>query len=85
MFKTIKNALKTPKIRNRLLYTLLLIVIFRFGCHVTVPGVDILELNSKFTDFDIIIINVAVNIKDVDTLQKIIKTTTGKTNCTKKI
>ncbi len=36
--------------------------------------VDILELNSKFTDFDIIIINVAVNIKDVDTLQKIIKT-----------
>ncbi len=48
MFKTIKNALKTPKIRNRLLYTLLLIVIFRFGCHVTVPGVDILELNKAF-------------------------------------
>lgn len=40
MFKTIKNAIKTPEIRKRLLYTLLLIVIFRFGCYVTAPGVN---------------------------------------------
>ncbi len=44
MFKTIKNALKTPDIRKRLMYTLLLIIIFRFGCHITVPGVDSLAL-----------------------------------------
>ncbi len=46
MFKTIKNALKTPEVRKRLLYTLLLIVVFRFGCFITVPGVDILKLNQ---------------------------------------
>ena len=46
MFNTIKNALKTPEIRKRILYTLLLIVIFRFGCHITVPGVDSIALDS---------------------------------------
>ena len=46
MFKTIKNALKTPEIRDRILYTLLIIVIFRLGCHITVPGVDGLALEK---------------------------------------
>ena len=46
MFKTLKNAIKSPDIRKRLLYTLLLIVIFRFGCYVTVPGVDALALDN---------------------------------------
>ena len=46
MFKTLKNAIKSPDIRKRLLYTLLLIVIFSFGCHVTVPGVDALALEN---------------------------------------
>ena len=44
MFKTIKNAWKTPEIRKRLLYTLLLIVIFRFGCYIVAPGVDSIAL-----------------------------------------
>ena len=46
MFKTIKNALKTPDVRKRLLYTLLLIVIFRLGCYITVPGVNSIALNQ---------------------------------------
>ena len=46
MFKTIKNALKTPEVRKKLLYTLLLIVVFRFGCYITVPGVDVVGLNN---------------------------------------
>ncbi len=46
MFKTIKNALKTPDVRKRLLYTLLLIVIFRLGCYITVPGVNSIVLND---------------------------------------
>ncbi|MBO5348368.1 MAG: preprotein translocase subunit SecY [Clostridia bacterium] len=40
MFNTIKNALKTPDVRKRILYTLLLIVIFRLGCFISVPTVD---------------------------------------------
>ncbi len=46
MFKTLKNALKTPDVRKRLLYTLLLIVVFRFGCYITVPGVNSIALNE---------------------------------------
>ncbi len=47
MFKTIQNALKTPEVRKRLLYTLLLIVIFRFGCYITAPGVNASELAAQ--------------------------------------
>ena len=46
MFQTIKNAFKTPEIRKRLLYTLLLIVLFRLGCYITVPGVDTIALSN---------------------------------------
>ena len=49
MFKTIKNALKTPDVRKRLMYTLLLIVLFRLGCYITVPGVNAIELNKAMT------------------------------------
>ena len=46
MFNTIKNALKTPDVRKRVLYTLLLIVIFRLGCYISVPTVDTFALSS---------------------------------------
>ena len=46
MFKTLKNALKTPDVRKRLLYTLILIVVFRLGCYITVPGVNSIALND---------------------------------------
>lgn len=49
MFKTIKNAWKTPEVRKRILYTLLLIVIFRFGCYIAVPGVDTIALNEQMS------------------------------------
>ena len=49
MFKTIKNALKTPDVRKRLLYTLLLIVLFRLGCYITVPGVNTITLNDAMS------------------------------------
>lgn len=49
MFKTIKNALKTPDVRKRLLYTLVLIVLFRLGCYITVPGVNTIVLNEAMT------------------------------------
>ena len=47
MFNTIKNALKTPDVRKRVLYTVLLIVIFRLGCYISVPNVDTVAI-SKF-------------------------------------
>ena len=50
MFKTIKNALKTPEVRKKLLYTLLLIVIFRLGCYITIPGVDTFTLAEEMSN-----------------------------------
>ena len=37
MFETMRNAWKTPELRKKLLYTLLIIVIFRLGCAIPVP------------------------------------------------
>ena len=47
MFKTIKNAWKTPEVRKKLLYTLVLIIIFRLGCFITVPGVNQIALATE--------------------------------------
>ena len=46
MFKTFKNAWKTPEIRKKLWYTLVLIVIFRLGCFITIPGVNSIKLEE---------------------------------------
>ena len=46
MFKTIRNALKTPEVRKRVLYTLLLLVLFRLGSYITAPGVDMVALKN---------------------------------------
>ena len=50
MFKTIINAFKTPDVRKRILYTLLLIVLFRLGCYITIPGVDTFALNEAMSN-----------------------------------
>ena len=52
MFKTIANAFKTPEVRKKLLYTILLIVIFRLGCYIAVPGVDNVALNEAMSSSD---------------------------------
>jgi preprotein translocase subunit SecY len=52
LFKTIKNALKTPDVRKKLFYTLILIVVFRLGCYITVPGVNSITLNTVLGNSD---------------------------------
>ena len=49
MFDTLKNAVKNPDIRKKLLFTLLLLVIFRLGCYITVPMVNIETLNETMS------------------------------------
>ena len=46
MFKTFINAWKVPELRKKILYTLLLLAIFRFGAFITAPGVDAALLNQ---------------------------------------
>ncbi|MGD2177393.1 MAG: preprotein translocase subunit SecY [Anaerolineae bacterium] len=40
MIEALKNAVALPDLRRKLLYTLLILVIFRLAAHVPVPGVD---------------------------------------------
>ena len=44
MFKSIVNAFKTPALRKKILITLLLIVIFRVGCYISIPFVDVINI-----------------------------------------
>lgn len=46
MFQTMRNAWATPELRKKLLYTLLIIVIFRLGCAVPVPFLDAKALSG---------------------------------------
>lgn len=49
MFETFKNAWKVPEIRKRLLFTLLIVAIYRVGCAIPVPGVDVSVVSSTVT------------------------------------
>lgn len=40
MIDTFKKAWKVPEIRNKLLFTLFIVLIFRIGCAIPVPGID---------------------------------------------
>ena len=46
MFSLLKNAITTKDIRQRLLYTLMVLVVFRIGTHITVPGVNASAIES---------------------------------------
>ena len=53
MFETMRNAWKTPELRKKLLYTLLIIVIFRLGCAIPVPFLDPKALSNIVQDGNI--------------------------------
>src|SRR3954471_17778457 len=40
MFKTLINIFRVPELRNKVLFTLFMLVIYRIGYHVPLPGVD---------------------------------------------
>ena len=44
--ETIKNIFKIEELRTRLIYTFVLILIYRFGCFVVLPGIDATMLAS---------------------------------------
>ena len=46
MFSLLKNSITTKDIRQRLLYTLMVLVVFRIGTHITVPGVNASAIES---------------------------------------
>lgn len=49
MFETIKNAFGTKEIRVKIWATLLLLLVYRIGCFVPVPGISVIDIR-KFVE-----------------------------------
>ena len=49
MFKTISQALKVKEIRGKLIFTLLMLVVFRIGSNIPVPGINRMYLAQMFS------------------------------------
>ena len=47
MWETIRNAFKIKDVRNKIFWTILLIVIYRLGCYITVPGLSAIEFENS--------------------------------------
>lgn len=52
MFKTIQNAWRIPDLRKKILFTLLVIVVFRVGSVIPVPFLDMNALQQLMGDLD---------------------------------
>lgn len=49
MIEALRNSFRLPDLRNKLLYTLLILVIYQFAAHVPVPGVNRDALSAVFS------------------------------------
>ncbi len=45
-FESLLNVWKIEELKNRILVTLGILLVYRFGAHVTLPGIDATQLNS---------------------------------------
>lgn len=50
MLQTIQNAFKIKDIRNRILYTFMMLIIVRIGCQLPLPGTDASVIEKVFAD-----------------------------------
>lgn len=48
MFQSLVNAWKLPDLRKKLLFTALVIAIYRLGCYIPVPGIDVDAVQDMF-------------------------------------
>ncbi len=48
--KTLKNVLSTPELRNKILFTLFIVVVYRIGVQIPAPGVSLDALQSLRED-----------------------------------
>ena len=48
MIEAIRNALRVPDLRKKIIFTLLMLIVYRFGAHIPVPGVKISDIQQLF-------------------------------------
>ncbi len=47
MLETLRNAWRIPPdLRKKLIYTMLMLVVFRAGSHIPVPGIDTAQIKA---------------------------------------
>ena len=46
----IANMYRTPELKSKILFTLLCLVVYRIGAHITAPGVDVVALTDFFAN-----------------------------------
>ena len=45
-FKLLREALKVKQVRSKILFTIFIVLVFRIGTSITVPGVNANSLNA---------------------------------------
>src|SRR4030042_1852112 len=48
MLQAVSNAFKLPDLRKKLIFTLVVLVIYRFAAHVPIPGVNLEAMRVMF-------------------------------------
>jgi preprotein translocase subunit SecY len=48
MIDALRNAMRLPDLRNKILFTLLILILYRLAAHIPVPGVDPTALDTMF-------------------------------------
>ena len=54
MFETIRNAFKIKDVRKKIFMTILFLIIFRFGCYITIPGLSPITLDNTSSVFGLL-------------------------------
>ncbi len=51
MANPIPNLFRAPELKDKILFTLLMMLIYRLGSHITVPGVDVVTLQERTAQY----------------------------------
>ena len=46
--QAVSSVFRTPELKDKILFTLLVLLVYRIGAHITAPGVDVLALTDFF-------------------------------------
>jgi len=51
MWKALRNAFKIPELRDRIIFTILALIVFRLGIYIPIPGINLGEWANLFRRF----------------------------------
>ncbi len=51
MVGTLKNAFRVPELRKRMIFTVIIIILYRIGSHIPVPGIDRVAFTNLIRNF----------------------------------